>query len=269
VSPVLRPRGRKICYVTTLCAQCDQEVPQARFGRARRYCSDACRQRGFRQRSGAFQAAGRVLVSEIEEDQVAIDDQGTVPGAQVQVTGGFGADSATMKYASPTLRRRAALADLEHEQHTRDERRAAAVEAEARHERAVMVAAQMALERGEITSLAEAYRNPAAALGHTKSEFLALVSAQQDAEDARLAAAARKAYQRWLNQESEDASVDMSAPLPAEVSAAEADRVLEEQRQVQRGKQIGRQRERRQFRSEARKIAKQEVTIERWRQEGR
>jgi hypothetical protein len=233
------------------CPFCGGEVPQPDGpGRPRVYCGRRCQSRAERQRAGAYQKAGTVLVDEIEEAQMprVIEDEGTVPGAQIKVFGGFNGEA--LRNASPGLRRRAQLADLEHERELQDERQAKAAAADADFERNVMRLAVEAVEAGKIDSVLEGIRHPEK-LGRTRAEVAEMVWAYWDNYDARMAAAARRAYEAWQAEQSE--AWDSSAPFLPELSAPEADAMLE------RGRKIAKARERQATRAEARKIARNAI----------
>lgn len=119
----------------------------------------------------------------------------------VGVSGGFGTDYPQM---SDRLRAKVAAADAEDARATERAERAHRVRWELAHERAVDEAArELAAEAG--IPLREALRS----VGHTKSEFVAIISAKQDVEDAQRAARAR--------QQLRHAGIDPDSGEPVEV----------------------------------------------------
>jgi hypothetical protein len=125
---------------------------------------------------------------------------------------------------SPELQRTIAEAEAA-------ERREAAKEGELRQlrterleENAFHAAVQEAISRGIDASKALLGRE----IGHTRGEFIAMISARQDIEDAQAAAREQVAFRKWQAEQSASWSGDTS------VHVIEAERSEEQQRQEQR-----------------------------------
>jgi hypothetical protein len=125
------------------------------------------------------------------------------------------------------------------EQQERQQERERQAKAEALRERALMVAMDMAVQRGELVSISETFRTGGANIGHTRAEFIALCSARQDQEDA----IARSRARREMQQLGVDAvtysdlmSGDMSAPTAAEQAEAATERAKLDRRYAARAR---------------------------------
>ena len=120
------------------------------------------------------------------------------------VSGGFGPIDERYPNMSPSLRAKIAQSDAADAAAAERAERAHRVRWELAHERAVDEAArELAAEAG--IPLREARRS----VGHTKSEFVALISARQDLEDAQRVARAR--------QQLRHAGIDPDSGEPVEV----------------------------------------------------
>ena len=123
---------------------------------------------------------------------------------QLFVSGGFGPVDERYPNMSPSLRAKIAASDAQDAAAAERAERAHRVRWELAHERAGDEAArELAAEAG--IPLREALRE----VGHTKSEFLALVSARQDLEDAQRVARQRQALRH--------AGIDPDSGEPVEV----------------------------------------------------
>jgi hypothetical protein len=141
---------------------------------------------------------------------------------------------------SDQLQRRLAAEEAQEAKEAAREERARAQRAEAHQENAIQAAISQALAEGREFS-PRWLRGER--VGHTTSEFIAARSAQMDVEDAQLAARQRVAYNRWLAQQGELHSADLSATTIEAERAEEAWR--EDQRarsQVIRGRNLRRKR---------------------------
>jgi hypothetical protein len=129
--------------------------------------------------------------------------------------GGF--DGSIRARMSPGTQRPIAM--LEQAEAARDRAEAVRrqVRSEAWQQAALESAIQDAVQRGE--DLAGPRRLRHEALGHTPAEFVALVSAQQDHEDALAAGRERQAFRKWQAKLQADLSADVTAPTQAEVAA--------------------------------------------------
>jgi hypothetical protein len=94
---------------------------------------------------------------------------------------------------SPRVRAACIADDREAHRARQAEERQRAARADYLEQSRIRAALELAEERGEVVSLAEVGRTNGACLGRTRQEFIAEVSAQQDAEDARAAARTRAA----------------------------------------------------------------------------
>jgi hypothetical protein len=130
------------------------------------------------------------------------------------IRGGFG--GSLRSQMSDQLQRKIAAEEAAEAREAAQEERARAQRVEALQENAIQAAIAMAIENGEEfhPRMLRGER-----IGHTSQEFIAMVSAQQDLQDAQLAARQRITYNRWLEQQGELNSGDMTAPSPEETSA--------------------------------------------------
>jgi hypothetical protein len=134
----------------------------------------------------------------------------------VRVSGGFGTDYPQM---SDSLRAKIAAADAQDAAAAERAERAHRARWELAHERAVDQAArELAAEAG--IPLREALRS----VGHTKSEFVELISAKQDLEDAQRAARARQQLRHAGIDP--DSGEPLEVPQPSELSVAGAARMM-------------------------------------------
>jgi hypothetical protein len=136
----------------------------------------------------------------------------------VFVGGGFnGAARAGM---SDALALRCAMADASFDRQAVREERARAELAAVDEETRVKASIEMAIDRGEIFNVRQAYRD--GGVGRTRAETVAYASSRMDWEDARQAGLQAKWVQDKCNAEwYGDTSADMSAPTPAAVEEAE------------------------------------------------
>jgi hypothetical protein len=171
-----------------------------------------------------------------------------------RIVGGF--NGALRSQMSPQIQRRLAEEEVREAREAAQEERERAQRVEDFQTRALQGAIAAAIERGEEVS-PRVLRGRGEQLGHTPSEFVALVSAQQDREDAMAQARQQVAYRKWLVEQSDALSGDTSVHTVEAQRAEEQKR--EEQRhrnQVQRGRAIRRER----IVQEARKAALGDTT---------
>jgi hypothetical protein len=88
--------------------------------------------------------------------------------------------SRTRDVLPPAVRARQMAEELREAEQER--RRAAQIEA--MRERNLVLAMDAAAQRGELVSVSETHRTQGANIGHTRAEFIALKSAEQDQADA-------------------------------------------------------------------------------------
>lgn len=165
----------------------------------------------------------------------------------IQMGGGWGTAIDRM---SPTLAARMAAADREYERETQRQERERAERVEAMQARAIAASVELALDRGEVVNMREAYRD--GGVGRTRGEFLSYVSAQQDIEDAKLRRRTAREVEQHGLQYYEDMSADTSAPSESDKAEHQA---LVKARQAQY-RAAGQARHRR---AEARAVAQTEI----------
>lgn len=142
----------------------------------------------------------------------------TMSETVLRAGGGWGTAAAFM---SPGVAARVAAADHEYDRQTARQRRERAELLAADEQRRIRASIVEAEARGELVDIRRAIRD--GGVGHTPAEFIALVSAQQDREDARRAAIARREIARiGADRFYAENSADTSAPLEADVAADEA-----------------------------------------------
>ena len=91
-------------------------------------------------------------------------------------------------------------------------------------EASVRDAVVTAYERGDDVDIRRVYGGDLRSLGRTRQELLSLVSAQQDADDARREAADRREFEAWKPARAQSLSGDNTAPPPEEETASRHDR---------------------------------------------
>ena len=126
---------------------------------------------------------------------------------EVKMGGGF--NGAARSQMSPGLLRQIAAQEEQEARQAAEERRKREAKAEAWRSRAVQSAVAEALDAGEQFSpqMLEGH-----GLGHTQSEFVALVSARQDHEDAMAAAREWQEFRRWQEERSASMSDRVGSP---------------------------------------------------------
>jgi hypothetical protein len=105
------------------------------------------------------------------------------------------------------------------------EERARRERAERLEENAIRAAVEQAYQFGEHVSAQQIARGE---LGHTRSEFLSLVTAREDAEERLAEARQRREFRRWQ----EGHWADNSAPTPEQETSARKAREAVEERQA-------------------------------------
>jgi hypothetical protein len=130
----------------------------------------------------------------------------------IRVSGGFGTEYPDM---SPSLRAKVAQSDAEYDRQAARDERQRRIAAESAHERTVDAAA-WALAREAGIPLTQARRE----CGHQKHEFIALISARQDLEDAQRLARQRQALRHAGIDPFSGEPIEVPAPSDLEVEAA-------------------------------------------------
>jgi hypothetical protein len=131
--------------------------------------------------------------------------------SDLYLRGGFGGGT---EHLSPSLQARIAAADAAYDRETARQRREAEELQAMRQAAAVDASIRAAIERGEDVDLRRAFRD--GGIGHTPAERIAIAAARQDWEDARERARQQAAYRKWLLEQSDNTSADMTAPTAAE-----------------------------------------------------
>jgi hypothetical protein len=140
--------------------------------------------------------------------------------------GGWGTSYEQM---SPSLRARCAVADAAYARQAAAEERARAEIAAVDEETRIRASIEMAIDRGEIFDVRQAYRD--GGVGRTRAETVAWASAQSDWQDAREARLTAKQVENLVN---ESLYGDTSAPSPAEVAEQEQTAARAEQYRARR-----------------------------------
>jgi hypothetical protein len=140
----------------------------------------------------------------------------TIVSDVLRMGGGFNGSARSLM--SPGLLRQIAEQEEAEARKVAEELRKREERAEEWRPRATAAAIQDAVAAGEqFTPRMLAGRG----LGHTKQEFIALVSARQDHEDAQSAARAQAKFRAWQLEQTASVSINTSAPTSAEVAERE------------------------------------------------
>lgn len=136
----------------------------------------------------------------------------------IRMGGGWGTAAARM---SPNMQARCAAADAAYARERVAEQRERAQRQAAGADQRIRASIEMALERGELVDIREAYRN--GGVGRTPAEAIAYHSALADIEDAKLARRAqREIDQVGVIQFYADTSADTSAPSESDLAEHQA-----------------------------------------------
>jgi hypothetical protein len=134
-----------------------------------------------------------------------------------EVVGGFGESSPNRARMSDSMLRSIAVEEERYARQAAIEARRHQEDAEELRQRAVQSAIAAAVARGEDVSGPRRLRGES--LGHRPSEFVQMISAQQDAEDAHRDARERAAYRRWREREGVREETPLAGPLTPQESA--------------------------------------------------